>query len=244
MIKYLFVLALAAAASVPISAQKIIRETPTPTPVPSIPKAAPPIAPQAPAEVPVKTATANNEGSGNVYRNSDYGFQITFPADWRITSDDFGEYARSQGFDLSLKAPDALTDVNKVRINRALKNVTVLLTAFRSVEGVKDAAILRISVEDLTIVPQVRDGVDYFDLMRSQFSTLNLPADFRYSETQAEKLGRKQFAFIDTSTSAGKKRLYATVRGRKAIMFTLSYRTDADLQSMRQILAAGDFNNK
>jgi hypothetical protein len=182
--------------------------------------------------------------SGNVYRNSDYGFQITFPSNWRITSDDFGEYVRTQGFDLGLKAPEVLDDVNKAQINRALKNVSVLLTAFRSVEGAKDGAILRISVEDLTTVPEVRDAVDYFDLMRSQFGSMKLPADFKYSETQAEKLGRKQFAFIDTSTSAGKKRLYATVRGRKAIMFTLSYRTDADLQSMRQILAAGDFNIK
>ena len=206
--------------------------------------AAPPIAVQAPAEVPVKTPAAAGVASSNIYRNSEYGFQVTFPANWRITSDDFGEYARTRGFDLGLKAPGELNDVNKAQINRALKNVSVLLTAFRSVEGAKDGAILRISVEDLTTVPQVRDAVDYFDLMRSQFSTMKLPADFKYSETQAEKLGRKQFAFIDTSTSAGKKRLYATVRGRKAIMFTLSYRTDADLQSMRQILAAGDFNIK
>lgn len=243
MIKSLFSFALLAAA-IPISAQRIIRETPTPTPEPPIRRDTPPIAVKAPPEVPVKTAAATSVSGGNVYRNSDYGFQITFPANWRITSEDFGEYARSQGYDLSLKAPDALTDVNKVRINRALKNVTVLLTAFRSAEGVKDAAILRIAAEDLTTVPEVRDAVDYFDLMRSQFGMMNLPADFRYSETQAEKLGRKQFAFIDTSTSAGKKRLYATVRGRQAIMFTLSYRTDADLQTMRQILAAGDFNIK
>jgi protein tyrosine phosphatase (PTP) superfamily phosphohydrolase (DUF442 family) len=46
----------------------------------------------------------------------------------------------------------------------------------------------------------VKDAVDYFDLMRSQFAVMKLAADFKYSETQAEKLGLKQFAFLDTST--------------------------------------------
>lgn len=242
MIKFLLFLVLVGAASVPSAAQKIIRETPSPTPEPPQPRVSSPVAVQAPAEVPVKRPADAGVAGGGVYRNSDHGFQITFPADWRITSDEFDEYARGQGYDLGLKAPDSLNDVNKAQLNRALKNVTVLLMAFRSAGGTKDGAILRISVEDLTTLPQVRDAVDYFDLMRSQWGTMRLPADIRYSETQAEKLGRKQFAFIDTSTPAGKKRLYATVRGRQAIMFTLSYQTDADLQSMKQILAAGDFN--
>lgn len=189
-------------------------------------------------------STGASKIASNVYRNTEFGFEISFPADWQIAGDDVGEYLRTQGYDLSLKAPEDLTNVNKVAINRALKNVTVLLTALHSSEGSKDGAILRVSAEDLTPVPQVNDAVDYFDLMRSQFSTMKLPADFRYSETQAERLGTKQFAFLETATTAGKKRMYATVKGRHAIMFTLSYRTDRDLQAMRQILAAGEFNIK
>jgi hypothetical protein len=87
----------------------------------------------------------------------------------------------------------------------------------------------------------VKDAVDYFDLMRSHFAVMKLPPDFKYSETQAEKLGAKQFAFIDTSTRAGKKRMYATVRDGYAIMFILSYSKPEDLVTMRQILATGDF---
>jgi hypothetical protein len=233
-----------------VPAQRIIRETPTPSPTPFVPRPITRVVDPSPTTVPVQSTVPANSatgpaiGSGNVYRNSDHRFEIRFPAGWQITGDDTGEYLRAQGFDLSLRAPDGLDNVNKVKINRALKNVTVLLTAFRSTEGTKDGAVLRISVEDLTSVPEVKDAVDYFDLMRSQFGTMKLPTDFKYSETQAEKLGSRQFAFLDTSTSAGKKRLYATVRGRNAIMFTLSYRTDEDLRTMRQILASGDFNIK
>jgi hypothetical protein len=232
-------------------AQKIIRETPTPSPTPFVPRPLTPKAPESPpSSVPAQSAVPVNSSAnpasvgGNVYRNADYRFEIRFPNGWQIAGDETGEYLREQGYDLSLKAPEALDNVNKARINRALKNVTVLLTAFRASEGAKDGAVLRVSAEDLSAVPEIKDAVDYFDLMRSQFGSMKLPADFKFSETQAEKLGSKQFAFLDTSTSAGKKRLYATVRNRRAIMFTLSYRTDEDLRSMRQILATGDFNIK
>jgi hypothetical protein len=103
---------------------------------------------------------------------------------------------------------------------------------------------MRVSAEDLSTVPQVKDAVDYFDLMRKTFQSMKLPADFRYSETQAERLGKKQFAFLDVSSKAGKKRMYSTVRDGHAIMFTLSYLRDEDLQTMRQILADGDFGLK
>ncbi len=88
---------------------------------------------------------------------------------------------------------------------------------------------------------EVRDAVDYFDLMRSQFKVMKLPPNFTYSETQAEKLGSRQFAYLDVSSDAGKKRMYATVKKRYAILFTVSYKDERDLQTMRQILSAGNF---
>ena len=230
-----------------VPCQKIIRETPSPTPAPSVVKPTRPVSEPLPPTSAVTVAqppTGPINAAERVYTNRELGFQITFPETWRITDEDFGEYARSQGYDLSLKAPNELSGVSRVRLDRALENVTVLLTAYRADAGAKEGAILRVSTEDVTRVPQVRDAVDYFDLMRSQFATVKLPADFKYSETQAEKLGKKQFAFLDTSSATGKKRLYATVKKGQAIMFTLTYFTGDDLRTMRQILAAGDFNVK
>ena len=71
---------------------------------------------------------------------------------------------------------------------------------------------------------------------------MRLPSDFKYSETQAEALGRKQFGFLDITSKAGTKRLYATVRGRQAILFTLTYTDDADLEAMRRVLSEGNFS--
>ena len=184
---------------------------------------------------------ANGTVSGKTYTNSVYGLQITFPDTWLIPAGDFEDYMRSQGHDISLKTPDNVTGVSKVQLDRSLQKVKVLVTAYRSMPGSTDNAIMRVAAEDLTLTPQVKDAVDYFDLMRSQFSVMRLPADFKYSETQAEKLGAKQFAYLDTSSLAGKKRMYATVRNGYAILFTLSYTKPEDLAAMRQILADGDF---
>jgi len=186
--------------------------------------------------------TANTgDMSGHAFTSEQFHFQITIPVAWYVADDNFENTTRKEGFDLSLKPPATLGPIAKTRLDQSLKRVKVLFTAYRSSAGAKDGAIMRVSAEDLTTVPQVKDAVDYFDLMRKTFQSMKLPADFKYSETQAEKLGQKQFAFLDVSSKAGKKRMYAMVRGGHAIMFTLSYLRDNDLQTMRQILANGNF---
>ena len=198
-----------------------------------------------PAAVPVKADMRATSELGNVsgrtYSNTVHGFRIAFPDTWVIADRDYEDVVKSKGFDISLKAPENLSGPAKLQVEKALENVKLLVTAYRSSPGSTDNAILRVSVEDLRTVPAVKDAVDYFDLMRSQFAVMKLPADFKYSETQAEKLGAKQFAFLDTSSTAGKKRMYATVRNGFAIMFTLSYTRPEDIATMRQILATGNF---
>jgi hypothetical protein len=204
------------------------------------PKKIPAAVPAVSTPAPVKT-DKNGLVSGRTYTNSVYGFQVTFPDTWLIPGNDFEDYMRSQGYDISLKTPENLKGASKIQLDRTLERVKVLVTAYRSLPGSNDNAIMRAAVEDLTMTPQVKDAVDYFDLMRSQFAVMKLPADFKYSETQAEKLGVRQFAYLDTTSNSGKKRMYATVRNGYAILFTLSYTKPEDLATMRQVLAGGDF---
>ncbi|MFN6963716.1 MAG: hypothetical protein ACK4S4_08115 [Pyrinomonadaceae bacterium] len=177
---------------------------------------------------------------GRVYRNETFRFEIAIPDGWLIADDKAAADLKAKGVDLKLKAPKAATSREQVRLNFYANRVTVLLTAFLP-HGKDDNSMLRIAVEDLTRVPQVRDAVDYFDLMREGYRTMRLPADFKYSETQAEKLGKKQFGFIDTSTAESKTRIYATVRDGYAILFTINYKTPEHLGAFRDILANADF---
>ena len=179
--------------------------------------------------------------SGRTYSNLTFNFEVTLPDSWLIPGDDFEAVMKKQGFDLGLKAPDSLPLSSRTRVDRAIKRVHILCTAYRSMPGAADNAIVRISVENLGANPQIKDAVDYFDAIRAAYAAMKLPANFKYSETQAEKLGAKQFAFIDTSTAAGKKRMYATVRKGFAIMFTISYTKADDLKTLRETLELGNF---
>ena len=199
-----------------------------------------------PRSTPIKDIPSVDKGTvaGRTYTNRTFKFEVTFPDTWLIPGDDFEAYMKKQGFDLALKAPDSLPPVSKAKVDHAIKNVQILLTAYRSMPGETDNAIVRISVENLVLNPQIKDAVDYFDAIRSGFALMKLPGDFKYSETQAEQLGAMQFGYLDTSTNAGKKRMYATVRDGFAIMFTISYSKDADLQTLRSVLEQGNFRLK
>jgi len=190
-----------------------------------------------PSVVPVKaTGLEANGGSvaGRTYTNSIFGFEIAVPETWFIAGADFESIVREKGYDLSNKSDDA-TAV------RSKREIDVLMTAFRAEPNADDSAIIRVTAEDLAPHRQIVDAVDYFDAITAAYMNAKLPPDFTYSATKAEQLGKHQFAYLDISSNAGKKRMYATVLKGVAIMFTLSYLDDADLQTLRMVLEAGKF---
>ena len=190
-----------------------------------------------PPGVPVKGTGVEATGGKveeRTYTNKKFGFEITVPEDWFIAGPDFEKVVKENGHDLSV---DLAT-------SQAGRSVDILMTAFRSEPGSGGGAILRITSENLKPNPQILDAVDYFDAITAAYSTAKLPSDFIYSSTKAERLGTKQFAYLDTSLNAGKKRMYATVRNGFAIMFTLSYTRAEDLQTLRKILETGNFKLK
>lgn len=208
-----------------------------------------------PAAVPVKPGTRPRPArgvvtigiepgtvSGKTYTNKSFGFEITFPDTWLIPDKDFEEYMKKQGIDLSIKAPDWLPPVSRSMVEKAAQKVTILLTAYEKIPGMPDNSIVRISAEDLTLNPQVRDAVDYIDAIRTAYSQMKLPPDIKYSDTQVEKLGAMQFGYLDVNSAAGKKRMYVTVRDGYAILFTLSYTDPATLETIRDCLAKGNFH--
>lgn len=197
----------------------------------------------------VKTAPAPEIDPGTTYlrtyTNKTFDFAVTFPDTWLIPDSGFEEYMKEQGVDLSLKFPPGLSSQTKSKIQTsAKKQVTVLLTAYKHLPGLKDNAVVRISVEDLKNFPQIKDAVDYVDAMRKTFQSIKLPAGFKYSETRAEQLGVKQFAYIDTETTDDKRRLYATVRKGYALLFSITYTEEPDLEVLRQMLTDGNFSLK
>lgn len=188
-----------------------------------------------------KSAIDEGKVVGKTYTNETFNFEITFPDTWLIPGKDFEEYMLKEGIDIRLKPPTAVNPQNQAELKKAINRVSVLLTAYRALPGMPDNSIMRVSVEDLSALPEVKDAVDYFDLMRQTFKLAKMPENFKYSQTNAEQLGKKQFAFLDVTSSEGTKRMYATVKKGYAIMFSLSYTNNEDLETMRKILSEGNF---
>lgn len=175
------------------------------------------------------------------YSNETFNFSVIFPDIWLIPDNDFEAYMKTQGFDLTPKVPPGLAPIAKTRLKQSTQRLTVLLTAYKKVPGMDNNAIIRISVEDLKAIPQIKDAVDYIDAMRATLKTVQLPG-FKYSETQAEQLGKKQFAYIDTETKDDRRRLYATTKNGYAILFSITYSEREDLEILRQMLTDGNFS--
>jgi hypothetical protein len=185
--------------------------------------------------------------SGRTYTNKGLGFSITFPDTWLIPGDDFVAYMKKAGFDISPKPPKAANPADQKKVDAAFYRLKILLTAYRSLPGTEGNSVARIAVENVKLLNTnwpVKDAVDYVDLVRSQMNSVKMPADQRFSETQAEKLGENQYAFIDTSDKSTKTRMYVTVRNGYAILFSLNYTTNEDLETFRDVLARTQFTTK
>ncbi|MBK6751526.1 MAG: hypothetical protein KA956_01380 [Pyrinomonadaceae bacterium] len=205
-----------------------------------------------PAGVPVKPGTKTTAMkskaeldpgilSGQIYTHVDLGFDITFPATWVIPGIDTEKYWKEKGYELRPKI-NRNDPQQAANIRRYEKQVTLLLTAYRSAIGTPGNAVLLISAEDLSTNPKIKDAVDYFDLMRAQIGTMKLPPDYEYSVTNAERLGAQQFAFLDITAAKEKKRLYATVRDGYAIILAFTYHETEDLAAFRRILEEANFS--
>ena len=163
------------------------------------------------------------------YTNFFFGFKLTFPESWFVNTVENDADLKNAKINFDIKTP---------------KNTKNILNAFKFQEKLGVTSVFTVSAEDLDDFPNIKDAVDYFDAMRQTFKVVKLSPDFKYSETNAEKINNRQFAYLDISTDKSKKRLYATVKNGFAVIFTLTYNDDGGLETMKNILAEGDFEQK
>jgi len=185
--------------------------------------------------------------SGKTYTNRTLGLTITFPDFWTVADNEFKTYVKSKGVDLTPKPAKAVNAADQAKLNADFKRLTFLMTAYRSLPGTQQNATAHIAVEDvrkLNTDRPVKDAVDYIDLVRLQVSQIKLPAGYTYSDTKAEKLGNNQYAYLDSTDKGDKTRLYVTVRRGYAILLSIVYSADDDLETFRDVLARASFTSK
>jgi hypothetical protein len=81
-------------------------------------------------------------------------FEVTFPDTWLIPGDDFEDYMKSNGIDVSLKTPDSIGEASKIQLERALQKVQILLTAYRSMPGTADMESFAFRLRIFGLIPR------------------------------------------------------------------------------------------
>lgn len=205
-------------------------------------KAVPPTrsAPAAPAETSRNDARTNFSGffDGSTYKNKFFGLKITVPESWIIQESVTNREIKRLGGD-SVKGKNEQTEK---ALDAAIERLTVLFTASKDILGMGNNAIMIFSAEKAPPAMQIRNGEDYMRLTVQSFKRVQLPPDFKYSETiSSEKLGNETFYSLDIQRTGYKQRFYATARKGYSLFFTLTYITEADLETMKTVIRDSDF---
>ncbi|HEX8733936.1 MAG TPA: hypothetical protein VF721_01345 [Pyrinomonadaceae bacterium] len=175
---------------------------------------------------------------GSTYKNKFFGLKIEIPEKWVIQESEVNKAIKQTGSEM-VKGKTAQTEK---ALDAAFQRLTVLFTASKDILGMGNNAIMILSAEKAPATVPYRSGKDYLRLNLDSFKRVQLPPDFKYSETiNSEKLGNETFYSLDIQRSGFKQRFYATARKGYALFFTLSYMTDEDLETIKGIIRNSDF---
>lgn len=175
---------------------------------------------------------------GGVYKNRFFGVKMTMPESWLIQERQVSDAIKDAGTQM-VKGKTTATDK---AYQQAVQRLTVLFTASKDILGIENNATMIFSAEKSTPLVQVRNGRDYLRFNIQSFKKLQLPPDFKYSETiAAEKFGAETFYSLDVQRATFQQRFYATYRKGYALFFTLTYANQEDLETMKEVLRNSDF---
>ena len=102
-------------------------------------------------------------------------------------------------------------------------------------------ASLRVMVEDLRSLPQIKNGKGYLTHTLGSLKVLKMPADFKFSEIKSETVDTIALDYLDASLGDAKKRIYAAIKGKFALFITIDYYENADFEALHQILTEAGF---
>jgi hypothetical protein len=183
----------------------------------------------------------SGEVEGNVYKNKFFGLKITIPEQWLFQESQVSDSIKQSGSE-KVKGKTAQTQKS---FGEAVQRLTILYTASKDILGMENNAVMVFAAEEMTPLMQVRNGEDVLRLNLQTFKKMQLPPDFKYSETiRPEKMGNETFHYIDVQRTGFSQRFYAIARKGYSLFFTLNYVSDEDLETMKNIIRNSDFSWK
>ena len=178
------------------------------------------------------------EVEGNTYQNKFFGVKLNIPEPWLIQESEVNDAIKELGSEMVT----GKTSQTQKSYKAAVQRLTVLFTASKDILGIENNATFILSAEKSTPLVQIRNGQDYLRFNIQSFKKLQLPPDFKYSETiKSEKFGNETFYYLDVERATYWQRFYAIHRKGYSLFFTLTYSSEKDLETMKGILRNSDF---
>ncbi len=178
-----------------------------------------------------------------VYTNDFFNLKVKIPATWSVMNE-------NDRMALMQKAGNIIAGNDK-NMQSALnaqdfKNLVFLFASESPVGAPVDFnPNFSIGAENLAGSPGVKSGNDVLLDTKKLLGNSAVTAEFPTGIYQKE-VGGLTFDVLDVTLTMGKKKiqekLYATVRKRYALMFTLSYERPQDLQKLESILSDTSFS--
>lgn len=177
----------------------------------------------------------------NTYTNEFFGFKIEFPEGWLVGDNEL----ESSLYGLIKPQIKAKNSKNQTVFDRSMEQVTPLLGGYRYLPGSRvDNSSLRISVENLRLVPHVKSGKDYMDVTIRTLKLMKTAPGFMYSEPKTEMINSQKLDYIDMTNGPSNGRVYAVVRKGYAIVFNIQSFSPEDFEILQQVFKSADLNYK
>ncbi len=178
---------------------------------------------------------------GSAYKNKFFGIKLNLPESWLIQETQINNSIKQAGS----KIATGKTSQMQEALDDAMQRLTVLLTASKDILGIENNATMIFSAEKSAPLVQIRNGQDYLRLNIQTLKKMQLPPDYKFSETiKSEKFGTETFYSLDIERANYKQRFYAIQRKGYSLFFTLSYFTNEDLETMKASIRNSDFSWK
>jgi len=180
----------------------------------------------------------------NTYTNDFFGYSLEIPEEWFV-QDDATKKALSEEGVKALGSEKIAKTVKAAQISTA----NLLMASEFDIATYTNSDVINsnftIVVENLGMAStMVKDGKDYLDSSRKQFTQNNVPIVIN-SETETMKIDGKTFHYFDgVLTMQGVKinqRYMATIIKGFGFLYVATYGTDNQLEKLMDVLKTSDF---
>lgn len=179
--------------------------------------------------------------SGNTYTNDFFAFRMEFPLGWLV-----GDHAlESQLMKLTQGAVKTKDIRNQKTFETAAERLVPLLGGYKALPGsTARNSNLRVTVESLKTLPQIKNGKAYLNTLISNLKLIQLPPGFLVSEIKNETVDNLALDYLEIAYGLSRKRMYATVRKDYVLLMTVEAFNEEDFETLHKVVLDADLNYK